>query len=344
MHKKKLSTRIAEEAIDEIMMAGLAFLLVVAGVNYFNMKWAWTQLIAKAGTAAGISQTAAGTEITNMISSLATTFPFKFLFVRYDFWSTLAVAIALTVIGVVLKALTVKTKGKFVIDIGKDIQTPAVIGFIVIIALQFWTAFNIDTYLRTRRFVEPAFTSGFFVWDTYGQLFLIGAALLVIGAIIKLVGEKNVAKKTMLVGNSIFNGAFMLLMYYFIIRILTLDTILSTSAGKILTLFIISNQFSGFTIIVCVFMFSFGRELRRYGAAMLKHERRLQRLEDVRRKFELGPGQKLVPRYRPEHPKTFHLKERHIRQEDTTHPAFKEPYHPIHRYVSPSGSYKRKRK
>lgn len=342
--QKKLSTRIAEEAIDEIMMAGLAFLLVVAGVNYFNMKWAWTQLIAKAGTAAGISQTAAGTEISSMLSSLATTFPFKFLFVQYDFWGTLAVAIALTVVGVVLKALTVKTKGRFVIDIGKNIQAPAVIGFIVIIALQFWTAFNIDTYLATRRFIHPSFDPGFFVWNTYGQLFLIGAVLLVIGAIIKLVGEKNRAKKTLLVGNSMFNGAFLLIIYYFIIRIITIDFFLDTSAGKILTLFTISSQFSGFTIIACVFLFSFGRELRKYGIAMLKHEKRLQDVEALKVKFELGPGQKLVPRHRPEHPKTFHVKERHIREEDRTHPAFREPGHPVHRYVEPSGEYKKKRK
>ena len=80
---------------------------------------------------------------------------------------------------------------------------------------------------------------------------------MVIGAIIKLIGEKNNARKMLLIGNAMFTGSFILIIYYFIIRILTIDIVLNTSIGNVLTLFMISNQYSNFSIIVCIFLFTF---------------------------------------------------------------------------------------
>lgn len=336
-HKRSLSTRIAEESINELMMAGIAFLLVVAGINYFNMKWAWLGIIRDA---AGASHSAASAEVTRMLSALTSTFPFKYLFGQFDFWGALIIAVCLTLLGIGLKALTVKTKGKFMIDIGKNIETPAVIGFFVIIALQVWNAVKVEDYLGRYSLISPGLPAGYFVWDTYGQLFIFGAALLVTGAVIKLVGEKNKARKTLLVGNALFSGSFILIVYYFIIRILAIDVVLNSSVGKVMTMFLISNQYSSFTIMVCVFLFTFGKELRRFGRVTLKIEKRLHHVEEMKRHYDVvgeGIDAKLVPRQK------LKVDESHVRRGHKKHPAYSLPDHPVHRYVKPEGRYKKGR-
>jgi len=343
--RKSISDRIAEEFIDEIMMAGLAFLLVVAGVNYFNMKWAWTEILGKAAAGAGLTGTTAGAEVTRMLASLAQTFPFKYLFAQYDFWGALAIAIILTTAGIMLKAFTVRTKGKFIIDIGKNIYVPAIIGLVVIVILQLWTAFNVDDYITTNQLARPEFATGYFIWNTYGQLFLLGASLLVIGAIVKLVGEKNDSKKSILVGDTMFNGAIILIIYYVIIRIMALELFIYSDIGKVMKLFIISTQYANFTIIVCIFMFTFGRALKRYGLHVLKHERREHQIAKFKHEYEMGKSHVQRPHSaQPGHPGQLHVSEGYHLRHKTQHPAYNIPDHPVHRYVEPTGRYKRKPK
>ncbi len=339
-NSESLSSRIAEEAIDEIMMAGLAFFLVITGFNYFNIKWAWAETLAKTGSA---SPTMIGLEIKQMFGGITTTFPFKYLFVQHDLWGALTLAIVLTVLGLGLKAFTVKTKGKFLIDIGKNLYLPALIGIIGIFALQIWSAIKVEGYLAKRAMALPEMGSGFFIWETYGLLFLVGAAVLVTGSIVKLIGEKNKYPKTKMVGDAMFTGSFILLGYYVIIRILALEVMSSTSAGRVIEAFIISNQFSNIAIIISVFMFSFGLAIKRFGIKILRKEKNLWKLENMQHRHEqlkhdLGPGTHHADR--PSHPKQLQVDQRqHIR-----HPAYDQPEHPIHRYVHPEGHYKKKRR
>lgn len=332
--KKSLSDRIGEEFINEIMMAGIAFLIVMMGVNYFNMKWAWIEALGQVGASTGVTTTMAGSEITSMLSALTQTFPFKYFFVQYNFWGALILAVVLTGIGVGLKLFTTYTKGKFVIDIGKNIYVPAIVGLLVIVFLQFWAAINVDDYITTSGIARPELVSGFFVWNTYGQLFLLGASLLVVGSIIKLVGEKNRSGMAKLVGETLFKGSLALLAYYFLIRILTLDVFLDTGFGRILELFVISNKFSNFAIALCIFMFFLGRELRKYGVAMLRREKHAKHVEQLRGKyaeFQNKYGARLVQQgsARPQ---------QHHRPEV---PKEQRPHHPqhMHRYAQQSPHY-----
>ncbi|MFH1064594.1 MAG: hypothetical protein V1729_05915 [Candidatus Woesearchaeota archaeon] len=336
---ESLSSRIAEEAIDEIMMAGIAFLLVITGVNYFNMKWAWADTLAKTGSA---TPSMIGIEIKQMFGGITTTFPFKYLFVQHDFWGALTLAIVLTVIGLGLKAFTVKTKGKFLIDIGKNLYLPATIGVVGIIGLQIWSAIKVEGYLTKRAMALPEMSSGFFIWETYGILFLVGASVLVIGSIVKLIGEKNAYPKTKMIGDAMFSGSCILIAYYIIIRALSLEIVFNTSVGRTIEAFIISNQFSNIAIIISVFVFSFGLALKRLGVKILRKEKNLWKLDELKQKHEylkqeLGARPATAP---PQHPKQLQVDARqHLR-----HPAYDQPEHPIHRYVHPQGHYKKKRR
>jgi hypothetical protein len=349
--KNKLSSTIADEFINEMMMAGIALVLLLAGVNYFGMEWSWLQGVKEAGGTSTAVSSAGAAEATAMITSLTHTFPFKYIFVEYNFWTTVIIALCLTVLGLLLKAFTVRTKGKFIIELGKELYIPAIVGFCGIIILQLWTAFNIDSYLTANKLARPELGSGMFIWNTYGQLFLIGAALLVVGAIIKLVGEKNDAKKMVLLGDTMFNGAFILIIYYILIRIIALDVVMESGAGNVLSLFIISNRYSTITIAACVFIYTFGRALRRYGISMLKHEKRMQQIDEFKLKYDLmsrqyGARPAAAHPAQPQHPKELHVHEHYLRQQppERKHPAHYTEGHPIHRYTHPDAAQSKYRK
>jgi hypothetical protein len=337
--KETFSEMLGEEIINELMIAGFAVFLIVFGVNYFHMKWAWTEIIAKASEATGLSHTAAGIEAANMLSALAHTFPFNLLFVHGNSIGVFIIAIFMTVVGFTLKAFTVKSRGKFIKDLGKVVYIPAVIGFVVIIILQLWTAFNVDDYMATHDIARPEFEKGFFIWQTYGQLFLLGAALLVIGAVIKLVAEQNQLRKVKLLGDTMFNGSILLLFYYFIIRILALDVLTQTAVGKVLKLFIISNQTSSYTIIVCVFLFTFGRALKQYGIDTMRQARKEKQLKEMKDRYEfMGSkyGAKHIPRTQPPHPKRLQVSEHDLHHEHKHH-----PYAQGHRYTEQEKNYRK---
>jgi hypothetical protein len=340
--KHKLSSTIADELINEMMMAGIALILVLAGVNYFGMEWGWLEGVKEAGGASMTTSSTAAAEVTTMINSLVHTFPFKYIFVSYNFWTTVIIAACLTALGLMLKAFTVRTKGKFIIELGKELYIPAIVGFCGIIILQLWTAFNVDDYLNANNLARPEIGDAFLIWNMYGQLFLIGAAILVIGAIIKLVGEKNDAKKMVLVGDTMFNGAFMLIIYYIIIRLISMDVVMGSSAGNMLSIFVLSNHYSNITIAACVFIYTFGKALRRYGISVLKDEKRTQQIDEFKLKYDLMSRQygarPAAPAASIPHPKELHVQEQHLRQQpvERKHPAHYMEGHPIHRYARPA--------
>ena len=284
--KNKVSSTLADEVINEMMMAGIALVLVLAGVNYFGMEWGWLQGMGGATESPGLSQSAAAQEMSMMITDLTQTFPFKYFFDQDSFYMAVVVAVCLMTLGLLLKAFTVRTKGKFIIELGKELYIPAVVAFFGIIILQVWTAFNVSDYITRHNLARPELVSGYFIWNTYGQIFLFGAAMLVIGSIVKLIGENNRARKTMMIGDTMFNGGFMLVIYYIIVRIISMDVIIQSSAGNVLKIFIVSNHFSGYTIAACVFIFTFGRALRDYGVTVLKHERRIHAMVEMQHKYE----------------------------------------------------------
>ena len=349
--KHKLSSTIAEEFINEMMMAGIALVLLLAGVNYFGMEWGWLEGIKAVGGASTVTTGVAAAEATTMINSLVHTFPFKYIFVSYNFWTTVIIAVCLTVLGLLLKAFTVRTKGKFIIELGKELYIPAIVGFCGIIILQIWTAFNVDNYLAANNLSRPEIGDAFFIWNTYGQMFLIGAAILVIGAIIKLVGEKNDAKKMVLIGDTMFNGAFILIIYYILIRMIAMDVVMQSSIGNMLSIFILSNQYSNITIAACVFIYTFGRALRRYGISVLKQEKRAQQMDEFKLKYDLmsrqyGARPTAPATANPPHPKELHVQEHHLRQQpvERQHPAHYMEGHPVHRYTQPAqqqGKYRK---
>ncbi|MBW2967420.1 hypothetical protein KY362_02950, partial [Candidatus Woesearchaeota archaeon] len=119
-----------------------------------------------------------------------------------------------------------------------------------------------------------------------------------------------------MVGETVFNGALLLLLYYLLIRVFALDVIVQST--KVVQLFIISNQYSSFSIAVCIFLFTFGRALKEYGIWLLKREHAQMTMAKMKERYRFMHdryGAEVMPRPGPG---------------SVHHPALPEQPHPHH--------------
>lgn len=265
--KKPLYERIGEEAINETITAGLSLLIIFLGVNYFNLKYAWVKIIETLGQQTGLASTGFANELSMMLSSLAQTFPFNIILGKYNLIYGFVIGFVILIVGVTLKLLTNITREQFIIDIGRNIYVPAIIGFVSLLILQFVLAVSIDN-----QNIVNNLENSLFVWKTYGQLIIIGITTLILGSIVRLISNKQKSPKLRIVGSTLVYGAYVLLSYYLVLRIISMEFILNSALGNFFKVFLISGDFSTFVIIFCVFMFMFGVELKKYGYYLL-HKR-----------------------------------------------------------------------
>ncbi len=265
----KLYKVIGEKVIDEMLIAGIAIIIFLMGVNYFELEFAWVQIISNLSAASGLSSTTVTNEITLMLGAIGNTFPFNYLFgAETNILMAIIIAVILTGMGFLFKVWTTKTREKFIEDLGHELMIPAVIGFVTILILQIYTAMTIHGYFAARADILPItsnFQSGLFIWNTFGSFFITGAVALVLGSVLLVVAKSKHIKHLVIVGRTMVVSSYFLLGYYLFIRMLGLGVIIESGAGDFLKYFIISGDISNFVIILCVFMFTFGRELKRYG-------------------------------------------------------------------------------
>jgi len=265
----KLYKVIGQKVIDEMLIAGIAVIIFLFGVNYFDLEYAWVQIISNLSASTGLAHTTVQSEVSLMLSALANTFPFNYLFgSTSNLLVAIIIALLLTGLGFILKVWTTKTKERFIEDLGHELAVPAIIGFVSIFILQIYTALAIHGYFEVRSSVLPItsnFASGLFIWHTFGSFFITGIVALVLGSVLLVVAKAKHVKQLVIVGRTMVMSSYFLIGYYIFIRVLGLGVIIESSFGEYLKYFIISGDISNFVIILCVFMFWFGKELQRYG-------------------------------------------------------------------------------
>lgn len=265
----KLYKLIGEKIIDEMLIAGIAIIIFLMGVNYFELEFAWVQIISNLSAASGVSSSTVSNEVTLMLNAIGNTFPFNYLFgTEQNITIAIIIAIILTGMGFMFKVWTTKTREKFIEDLGHELKIPAVIGFFTILILQIYTAMTIHGYFEGRANVMSItsnFQSGLFIWNTFGSFFITGAVALALGSVLLVVAKSKRIKHLVIVGRTMVMSSYFLLGYYLFIRILGIGFIMESGIGDFLKYFIISGDISNFVIILCIFMFTFGSELQRYG-------------------------------------------------------------------------------
>ena len=281
MVNQPLYKKVGEEIINETITLGLSLLIIVLGVNYFNFKYAWVKVVSS--LAQPIATTNFYSEVTLMLSAIGRNFPFKYFFGEYNLLYGIIIGIVILIIGVSLKIMTKPSKEKFIIDMGRNIYVPAVIGFCSMLILQIIIAVGGEKNIALQ------LSSPFFVWKTYGELILIGITTLVLGAVTKIIANAQRAVKIKIIANTLLYGSYISIIFYLIIRVISSSLILNSSVGNFFKLFILSGDVSVYIVIFCIYMFTFGLEIKRYGE-LLAHKRKAELHFESLPKFPIPKG------------------------------------------------------
>jgi hypothetical protein len=268
--------KVGEEVINETITAGLSLLIIFFGFNYFGFKYAWVKVIETLGTQTGAAASDLGMELGLMLSSLAQTFPFKYIFGEFNLLYGFLIGVAMLFIGFMLKYLMRTSKEKFVQDMGRNIYVPAIIGFVSFLTLQLILAFS-----SSNQEAVGSISNFLFVWQTYGKLFIIGIVTLILGSVVKLIAKNQESLKLKVIANTLLYGSYVTIVYYLILRLLSSNLVLSSSVGDFFKVILLAGEASAFMMLFCIFMFIFGLELRSFGYQMSLHKESRLRLHDI---------------------------------------------------------------
>src|SRR3989344_5208642 len=289
--KASMTEYIGGELIDEVLEAGLALLLVMSGVTYFNLTNKWSDAMRLVGEMVGLSSSES--EISVMVNTISNTFPFNFI-QQHQTWA-LVIGITLCLIGIVVKVLTLKSKDEFIKDIGKIILIPGILGVVAVVFIQIMTVNSLnDLMLRAQlvstQLVFSKASSGIMLWNMMGLMFLIGFFSLIFGSMIYYV-TKTLGRKPMalhLFGKFLVFIGWFGLIYYAIIRIFAIESIASSLYGEnILKLFAFSWYIARETFIVALIMFALGFTLYNYGNRQIRVKRKMALREAQRGRMML---------------------------------------------------------
>ncbi|MFO8016367.1 MAG: hypothetical protein R6U32_04630 [Candidatus Woesearchaeota archaeon] len=276
--KGAVTERLGEEIVDEILEAGLAILLVVAGISYFNLEENWVEAVTLFAENAGLQ--GVQSEISMMYNSVVSGFPFSFISAHLA--GSIAFGAILCIAGITIKIITLKSREEFIRDMGKVILVPGILGVIAIVFIQIMTVNSLNDLFTTSdvgtaEIALGQISSGAMLWNMMGLLFLIGFFSLIFGAMLLYMVKALKGKPAFLAILSrflVFIGWFGL-GYYLIVRLLALEAISgSLYGGNILKLFAFSWYISRGTFMTAVIMFALGFTLYKHGNKEIRKKRR----------------------------------------------------------------------
>lgn len=283
---------VGEEIINEMMLAGFAVIFLTIGINYFNLKYAWVNIINSIAQASGMDVTLVASEISLMLAAIENTFPFNFLFgSQQSIIFGLVVGVFLTILGFYLKVVTTPTREKLLQEIGREFYIPSLMGLVAIIAMQVVTAIFVQGHFAsTPSGIDPEtmFVTGILIWNTYGKLLILGLSSLVIGSVILVVANSRRNDIGRLIGRTIVYGSYLCIGWYGVIRLLALDLFLSSEFGPFFKTFILSGDVGLSFLIFCIFSFTFGLALNRYGSVLVRRKVKHMKRELKHRAIQEG--------------------------------------------------------
>ncbi len=273
---KPLYKIIGEEFINEMMLAGFTVIFLTIGINYFNLKYAWVNIINTVAQASGMDVTLVASEISLMLATIESTFPFNYLFgSQQSIIFGLVLGLFFTILGLYLKIVTTPAREKLIKDIGREFYIPAFIGLFTVIMMQAVTAVFVQGHFAsTPSGIDPSrhFVTGVLIWNTYGKLLVVGLSALVIGSVTLVIANARRHDIGKLVGRTIVYGAYIAIGWYGVIRLLALRIFLDSEFGPFLRTFILSGDVSLEFLIFCIFGFTFGLSLSRYGSTLMRRK------------------------------------------------------------------------
>jgi hypothetical protein len=272
--KENIYSSIGKEIINETITSGLSLILVFAGISYFALKFSWFKLVDFFLGLFGTGGTAIHQELSLMGNAIANTYPFRFIF-NVDGYNFIILGIIITVIGLILKILTTRTKGEFIRGLGGNLKVPGIIGLVVAGLVQIISTITLTSQQGIA--IAPEVLTGISIWSKFSFIFIAGFITLLTGALvyyiirspkIKRVTNKIVYYKFKIISKAAIRFGLLSLGYYFLIRIILLFK--GTLISNYLYLLFATETMPINMILLCFICITVGREIELLGISLMK--------------------------------------------------------------------------
>lgn len=279
-HKKTFAKKVAEFMIGEIITAGLALIMIVYGFSYFNMQYAWTELVnmlaKETGTGADLIR-----EIGFLASKMSTVFPFNLIYSGESYSNLMLLGVFLSLIGLILLIAISPSKDHFWKDLGKELIIPGIIGLLVVLFIQvlaivsFYQLAQLSSLKEVLAAAESSkvFSSGQALFGAYSDILVMGIYFVVFGSIIYTIlnARKIRAAILRMVSRTALYSGFVFIGYYAFLRLIIVKFIADSAFGPILKVFAVTSSMSHTTFMISIVMIILGMEMRKYARWLHAH-------------------------------------------------------------------------
>jgi uncharacterized protein YjeT (DUF2065 family) len=283
VHKKKLYGKIAEFLVGEMITSGFSLVLIVYGVNYFSLKFAWKQIVVFLANQSGVVGKSLLTELTVIGDKIFSSFPFNIILSGEGFGNLIILGLIIAIIGIAIKIAMTPTKQEFYSDFASNFYVPGIVGIIATIVLQVVMIISLNQVARKSSFTEVLkalntveFSSGVSMFGAYSDLFMAGIYLICIGSVIYSVLKVRQIKNPFLriFAKVMVNSGFVFMIYYIFVRIISMKFISMSIFGPVLGLFAVTAQMSNTAFMISILMIITGFEIKKYSNRLkAKHDR-----------------------------------------------------------------------
>ena len=287
--KKCLHERIAELVIEELIACGLTLILVIYGLNYFELKYAWTEIIKELAHEGGVVGTAIVAEASATVKAIAATPLFRFIMTGGGMNVVLA-GIILVAAGIVLNFAIITKKEELYRTVGKNLYTPGIIGIIAMVVLQIITVVSLmelagkTSYASVFSALDKSgtFSSGMTLLGAYSDILVTGLYCTIIGSVAyTLIKARKIRHPVAhIISRTMLNSGYIFLLYYAFLRLIVLAKSVSLPVlGQSLGLFAVTSRMPKPVFMLSIAMILFGIQIKRYADVMEKEKKAKARSE-----------------------------------------------------------------
>lgn len=266
----KLKEGILSESINQVLDAALTLFFLGIGINYFLFGQSWQKAIGMLAKNAGLGATSQS-EINLIFSTVANTFPFNYITQR-SFTSIILVGAVLTILCIVLKLLTVRSRAQLAKDFGQTLFIPGIAGLLAMGMIQYMTASSLNNVAKAQTLSLVSQSSNLFIWSAMGSLIIIGLAFLFIGYILDYV-MKSIGGRPIilfLAGRFLISMGWIFTVFYAAFRLVISDIFATIIGDQAVRVFTIIWYLSHHGLITALGLFVFGVITYRYGKRIQK--------------------------------------------------------------------------
>lgn len=285
--KKQLYEKIADFVIIEIITSGLALILVVYGLQYMHLKYAWTEIVKFVAEETGLAGSGLFTEVSVIIKGIHDTPIFQFLLTGGGYNLIIAGAV-ITIFGLVLKLTITSSREEFYEGVARNIYEPGVIGIISMFAFQVITTISLlqlaekAGYNSVLSAIDKtgAFSSGVQLFGAYSDVLLMGIYCIIMGSVFSAILKTRKVKNPLagIIGSTVLNSGYAFVAYYALLRVLVFAKAVSLPGfGYSLGIFAITSTMSKATFMLSISMIILGFRIKGYARDRKKEKKHLHK-------------------------------------------------------------------